>query len=88
MDTPQQPLEKAKGRKSGHAAHRAHRKARCERYRASGQREVNKALKLMRHIRRYGVADECANSAFSRIPRSIKDIAERRLQRAQNIGAS
>lgn len=67
----------------------ASRVARNEAYKASGRREVNKAIKLFRHFeRRIGagldavgeVRDFCAGKAWDAIPQRAKDAARTIIQ--------
>lgn len=46
----------------------------CKNYRNSGQREKNKARKLIRHLKRFP-DDEGAQEAFKRLPESAKKLA-------------
>lgn len=61
---------------TGHAARKKARGVRYTAYRASGRREVNKAVKLVRHLARH-MFDECADDAFDRIGAHARDAAVR-----------
>lgn len=50
-----------------------------KRYREEGRREVNKALKLMRHVRRFK-RDQTAKEALKNLPEMAVRTAERKLQ--------
>lgn len=82
---------------TGHAAHNKHRKARCEAYKASGRREVNKAVKLFRHFERLvgagltdagEVRDFCADIAFQKLSVQAKDTARKIIQKRRNVCAA
>jgi hypothetical protein len=68
---------------TGHAARKKARGARAKHYRESGRREVNKAIKLERHIDRYGmtdvgeVRDGTAEAAWKRLPSYVIDAARK-----------
>jgi len=47
----------------------------CQRYKTSGRREVNKALKLMRHLRNH--EDRQAGKALITLPELAKKEAQR-----------
>ena len=65
--------QKAKGSKKTRKYGR-HKKW-CERYKFLGRREINKALKLMRHLRKH--EDRQAGKALINLPESAKREAER-----------
>lgn len=71
----EQVLQKAgaRGKKGSHKAGR--NKVKCAAYLASGRREVNKAVKLMRHLRKYG--DDAAYAVFVALPQTAKDKAKK-----------
>lgn len=54
----------------------ASRQARNEAYKASGRRDINKAIKLARHLRRH-LLDYTAGMVFDAVPTSIKAQAEK-----------
>lgn len=72
-----------KGKKGSHKAGR--NKVKCAAYLASGRREVNKAIKLARHMARYGtnavgeVIDHVAHEVFKALPIGAKDVAKKRI---------
>lgn len=51
-----------------------------KRYRAEGRREINKALKLMRHLRKYP-DDDTAKDALKHLPEISRTTADRWLQK-------
>lgn len=65
---------------SGHAARRKHRAARCEAYKASGRREVNKAIKLARHMARH-ITDSAAEVVYYTLPSTVRDRAREIVQK-------
>lgn len=46
----------------------------CQAYKLSQRREKNKAVKLLRHIKRYGTTDHCAVHAYNNLPVTIRGI--------------
>lgn len=63
--------------KKGSKGSSPNRAARYLAYKQSGRREVNKALKLMRHIDRYGDNDVYLTTILKAIPLGMRDAAKR-----------
>jgi hypothetical protein len=63
--------ESNKGRKVGRNA------AWCKAYRGRGQRERNKALKLLRHFKRHGFVDAGAVACYNALPVLAKPTGSR-----------
>lgn len=59
----------------------------CREYRNRDQRGVNKALKIMRHIRRYG-DDPCAQAAYDKILTPSREQAQRIRKRQEKESAA
>ena len=74
----------------GHVNRKRARKARYEHYQAIGRREVNKAIKLARHLRKH-LFDYAAEDVYQTLSASVRDqaqhIVEQRRQLCNGIQA-
>lgn len=60
----------------------------CQAYRNRNQRERNKAIRLLRHFKRFGYASACAVHCYNQLPMLVKPAGMRSVTLDKRKGAA